>query len=174
MSREQLTRTGENWSLAELVILSKVEPADRLAEIVGLPPDRSWNRGDPKKTRGLVEQFSGITYRSRLPRTADVSDHLEDVLSRLDPVKRRIAALSRRLARQEGRADAIRVWLTQLTSETSPGYDFSPAQLARIVEMGAWLGVSVDVYDPKDAETAAIAELAGIGGASERSAGQAG
>lgn len=182
MGLERETASHDDWSLAEIVILSQTVAADRLAQAIGLPPDRSWNRGEPKKTRGLVEKFNGMTYCSRVPRTVDVHDHLADLLARLAPVKDRIAALSRRLTEEDGRLDPIRIWLTQLTRNASPGYDFSPAQVALVGEMGAWLGVSVDVYDPDEAEVelpsgaepAENPDLAGIGGAAERVAGEAG
>jgi len=172
------TTTGRDWSLAELVILSKTESAERLVEAVGLPPDRSWNLGDPRKSRGLVEKFSGITYGSRLPRTAELEAHLDDLLLRLAPAKDHIAALAAHLGQHEGRPDALRVWLTQLTSNPSPGYDFPPRQIIQVGEMGAWLGVSLDVTDPTTttidstrAEDVAADGLVAIGAAPTQSTG---
>ena len=148
-----------DWTLARLVVLSEDETATQLAEAVGLPPDEAWNRGEPKKTPGLRYKISGITYRSRVPRTAEPAAHLDDLLARLTPVKDRIAALSARLAAQGGRPDSVRVWVTQFTSNASPGYDFSPRQLACISEMGAWLGLSIDVCADDDPGDGAAAEL---------------
>lgn len=144
MSEERSPAAEPDQTLAKLVVLSATESAEQLARAVGLAPDEAWDRGQPRKTRGLTHTFSGITYRSRVPRTATPAEHLDELLGRLAPFEDRIAALSAQLATQEGRPDSVRLWLTHLTSNGMPGYDFSPSQLASIHEMGAWLGLSVD------------------------------
>ena len=132
-------------ALVELVVLSETDSADQLAAAVGLPPDEAWNRGDPKKTPPLRHKFSGIVYRSRRPDTARLVEHLDDLLARLAPAKSRIAALSARLAEAFGRTDLIRVSMLDMTSNRLPGYDFSPRQLLFVGEIGAHLGLTVDV-----------------------------
>lgn len=158
-------------ALGELVVLSTTATSEELASAIALPPDEAWDRGQPRRTRGLVHKFSGVTYASHAPRTAAPREHLDDLLVRLAPAKDRLAALAARLSEQDGRPDPIRLWVTHFTSNASPGYDFSPDQLRLIAEMGAWLGVSVDV----DATTAEaldsapqpepVAELAAVGAA---------
>ena len=150
MAQQPMMDREPDWTVAKLVVLSETESADQLAEAVGLQPDDGWTRGEPKKTPGLRYKISGIRYFSRLPRTAEPDAQLDDLLALLSPVKDRIAALAERLTGPGGRPDAVRVWVTQITSNTSPGYDFSPEQLGRISAMGAWLGLSVDVMTDDD------------------------
>jgi len=155
----------------ELVVLSTTESAENLAAAIGIPPDQAWDRGQPRRTRGLVHKFSAVTYASRAPRTARPEAHLDDLLVRLAPAKDRIAALASRLRDQDGRPDPIRLWVTHFTSNGSPGYDFSPEQIRLLAEMDVWLGVSIDVDDATDdrtpaadqAEETALPELAMAG-----------
>lgn len=150
MSTQRTPSVEPDWSLAEIVVLSESETAEQLATAVGLPPDDAWTKGEPKKTSPLRYKISGVSYRSRLPDTAQPDAHLDDLLARLAPVKDRLAVLSARLNADGGRPDALRVWVTQLTSHGSPAYDFTPEQLACISEFGARLGVSVTVLPDAD------------------------
>ena len=142
MSKERPSEPDE--ALAVLVVLSEVDSADQLAEAVGLPPDKSWNRGDVRKVSRLPHKFSGVEVCSQVPRTARPEEHLDDLLARLAPVKDRVAALAARLAAQGERTDLARISIWHRTSKGTPGYDVSPEQLALIHEMGVWFDLSVD------------------------------
>lgn len=131
-------------ALAVLVVLSVADSADQLADFVGLPPDKAWNRGDLRKVSRIPHKFSGVEYCSRVPPTARPAEHLDDLLARLAPVKERIAALSARLAGQGGRTDLARLSIWHFTRNGTPGYDFSPQQLTFIGDLGVWFGLSVD------------------------------
>lgn len=148
MNEERTPEPDE--ALAVLVVLSEVDSADQLADAVGLPPDRTWNRGDVRKVSRLPHKFSGVEYCSRRPRPERPEVHLDDLLERLTPVKDRIAALSTRLAAQGERTDLARVSVSHMTSNGTPGYDFSPPQLALIHEMGVWFDLSLYFNDEDD------------------------
>ncbi len=162
---------------AALVILSATDTAEQLAAAVGLPPDRTWNRGDIRPVSTLPYPYSGVKYVSRAPSTAQPSAHLDDLLGKIAPVKARVAALSTRLAEQSGRAGMVRVSLLHQTANPMPGYEFSPTQLAQVAELGAGLGLSIAVDDAEEAslagsdpDHAGTVELAGVGGVTDSQA----
>jgi len=143
LTKEHPNRTPDQ-SEAVLVILSEDLSANDLADAVGLSPDRSWNRGDMMRVGRPRRAYHGVEFRSRLDPAMDPDDHLADLLARVSPHRDQLKKLAARLNASSQRKDLVRVWVTHLTSNGMPGYDFSPDQLRQVNDLGAYLGISID------------------------------
>ena len=120
---------------AVLTVLSETLDADELVGLVGMAPDRRWERGAKADPAG---RYSGIQIRARLPDDAEPSAILSDLLERLEPITRNVTALvlDERVRVQIGLAHHIENW--------NPGFSFSADQLERLAELGA--GLELDIY----------------------------
>ena len=73
----------ENELYAYFTITGDFDPADITAR-VDVEPTESWRKGELHRGNQLERKFSRWSLHSRLDRTADLEDHIRDVLSQLD------------------------------------------------------------------------------------------
>jgi hypothetical protein len=121
---------------AHLTVLSEHVSGQELSDIVGLPADELWNRGDLPHARG---KFSGYKLSSRLSETSPPGDHLTDLLDRIEPVAPRIRGLL-----GDQRISSVRLWLVHHIPNWNPGFSISAEQLRRLDELG--VGLEIDAY----------------------------
>lgn len=120
---------------AHLTILSKALDAAELAELVGLKPDETWERGAKRHAAG---ELAGITFRSGRADEADPGEHLETLLERLRPAATRIAQ-----AAADDRV-IVRLWLIHRIENWNPGLSLSAGLIRRIDRFGT--GIEIDIY----------------------------
>ncbi len=105
-----------------------------------------------------MQPHSVVTYESHVSRSEKMGTHLDDLLSRLEPVKDALREFAQR-ARSEGfqsptgRPSApISLSLWAYSTEGTVGVDISPDQLQAILDLGADLFVSLDADIEDDSE----------------------
>jgi hypothetical protein len=123
-------------SSASLVILSEELSGKELTELVGLPADEQWNRGDRAHAPG---RFAGYMLGSRLAESATPAEHLTDLLDRIGPNAARVRAIV-----ADGRISSVRVWLGHHIPNWNPGLSLSAEHLTRLDKLGA--GLEIDIY----------------------------
>ena len=73
----------KNELYAYFTVTGDFDPADITAQ-VGVKPSESWRKGDLHRGNRLERKFSRWSLHSRLARTADLEDHVRDVLAQLE------------------------------------------------------------------------------------------
>lgn len=88
---------------AQLAIYGEQLDPDEVTKVLGLSPERSWRRGDPKGARGVASRKEGCwkieTKRSQ-DCEKDLNDHLLTLLERIAPVRGIVGALAERFTLQ--------------------------------------------------------------------------
>jgi len=123
-------------SSASLVILSEDLSGEELTDLVGLPPQERWDRGDHSYAPG---RFAGYKLGSRLAESATPEEHLTDLLDQIEPVTARVQALV-----GDARIASVRVWLGHHIPNWNPGLSLSAGHLMRLDKLGA--GLEIDIY----------------------------
>jgi hypothetical protein len=134
-----------------LIVLSKVMTGPDLAAAIGYEPDEAWTLGEPiHPDRSAKPQYrvSGVRYESRLPESARAEEQLAELLSRLRPFTDRLRALGTTLISEDGNDIPLRFWVYSRGRRGWRPFDFSPALLAEVAALGAYLGL--DIYLFKD------------------------
>jgi hypothetical protein len=124
-------------SVARLTIYSETYSAQELADSLGVSPDESWNKGEPRR-RGKVYQSTAISFQSHLPRDASPDEHLADLLTRIEP-------LHDRVMRQTEDGCSARLKVAFFADTDNPTLTFSTDVLRRVVDYG--LCLELDIYD---------------------------
>jgi hypothetical protein len=127
-------------SYAHLTVLSETLSAAEMAQIIGIDPDESWERGEK---RGGAARFGGISVASRLPREAAPGEHLSDLLSLLAPIADRVRELAR-----DDRILGPRLWIFHHIANQNPGLTLSAEQVSELAQLGT--GLELDIYAYED------------------------
>lgn len=149
----------ENGAIVSFVVLSTHRSPRVLVDSVGLPSDRSWQRGDRKGPRSsAIHKFSGIAYQSQLPREAPVKQQVDALVQRLTPFREELSMLARDIAEEEGRDDRVRVWITRQVATGNAGFDISVDHARFFGDIGANIAISIDLMlsPPADADVALL------------------
>jgi Domain of unknown function (DUF4279) len=77
-----------------LQILSEVRTPEEISRELGVAYDTSWRIGDLRAKTTIAEKQHGWVLNSALPITADLQDHVQDLLARLAPIADRVKALT--------------------------------------------------------------------------------
>ncbi len=72
-------------SLARFIIENAVLPCDTMEQLIGTQPSCTWKPGDPIANTKLERKTYGCLFESKLPRTADLENHVESLLNELRP-----------------------------------------------------------------------------------------
>ena len=123
-------------SLARLTIYSETSSAHQLADALGVAPDESRDKGERTK-RGLVRQFSSISFRSGVPGDASPDEHLSDLLKRIEPWQAPVM-------RQVEAGNDARLKLAFFGEAPNPAFTLSTDVLRRISDFG--LELELDIY----------------------------
>ena len=136
MSEDQ-TEPLADEALARLTIYTNQGSAEELAEQIGAVPDESWNTGDLNRhDRPLTS--TAISFRSQLAAQASPSEHLADLIARIEPLKE-----SLRVAVENGCTARLKL---AVFADTDNAAFMLPADLLRRVgSLG--FDLSLDVYD---------------------------
>jgi len=127
----------DSGTRASLVVLSASLSGVEIAERLGNPGDRCWDKGSATRIgSATVQKWSGWEINSRLERTAPAIDHLRDVIAQGESLGTQIRELV-----QDGAIDNARVWL-HLDSPTA-GFSLEPELLRWIAAIGS---LEVDIY----------------------------
>jgi hypothetical protein len=130
-----------------LIVLSRTLTGPDLAEAIGLAPDEAWTRGEPvnpERSPKPLRRISGVRYESRLPDTARAEEQLAELQTRLRPHRDRLRSLAASLAAEEGDHEPLRFWVYSRGERGWRPFDFAPALLAEVADLGAYLGL--DIY----------------------------
>lgn len=83
----------ENEQYAYFTVTGYFDPAD-ITERVGVAPTESWRKGDVHRGNRFERKFSRWSLHSRLDKTAELEDHIRDVLAQLDQHVEQFQAVS--------------------------------------------------------------------------------
>jgi hypothetical protein len=137
--RERLeTEDARPDTSAALVVLSEKLSAGELRAMIGLDPERSWERGDPIGRSGRANQrFSGWSLEVG-PGKETAEWQISLLLDRTHQVMDRIAS-----AAQDPRVDSVALWVW--SAGLRFGIELPPSLMTDIARLGATL--KIDVYD---------------------------
>lgn len=127
-------------SSAHLTILSEIVSGRDLTNMVGLPPDEQWDRGERPNAPG---RFSGYQVDSRLDESESPAEHLRDLLSRIEPIANQLRGLV-----TGGRISSTRVWLVHRLPNWNPGLSIPAELIERLNEIGTGIEIDIYVTDP--------------------------
>jgi hypothetical protein len=119
-----------------LTIYSEVRSAEEMAEQVGVVPDEAWNKSDLNE-RGRPYTTTAIGFRSLAPKKALPSEHLSDLVMRIEPMMERLRA-------EANLGGAVRLKLA-LFADTDNVMFTLPADL--LTQLGSFgLELEFDIY----------------------------
>jgi hypothetical protein len=84
----------ENEQYAYFTITDSFDPAE-ITQRIGVEPTKSWCKGDLHPKNQMERKFSRWSLASRLDRTADLEDHIRDVLAQMDQKPAEFQSVSR-------------------------------------------------------------------------------
>lgn len=139
-------------SYATLSVYSRTLSAQELIELIPVQPDRSWQKGTPNTRQGRdprhVHRLSGLSFRSRLDRSADPNAHLDDLLHLISTGKDALREFAERARVEDPETKTpLYVRLVVETTRGEIGFDFSDELLKAISDLGAHLGVELEFDD---------------------------
>src|SRR5215468_672864 len=127
--------SAENESYAYFTVTGSFDP-ESITERVGTKPTESWRQGGVNPRNGRERQFSRWSIYSRLPRTALLEAHVEDVLDQLDAN----AAAFKQISTEEGGI----MELVGYFHSYFPGLGFESETIRRLSNYG--LSMDCDFY----------------------------
>lgn len=83
----------DNRQYAYFTLTGEFDPAD-ISKQVGVEPSDSWRKGELHK-RGYERRFSRWSLRSQLPDSADLEEHVRNVLAQMDAHEQGFVAITR-------------------------------------------------------------------------------
>jgi hypothetical protein len=86
--------TEDNEQYAYFTITDSFDPAE-ITQRLGVEPTKSWRKGDLHPKNRLERKFSRWSLASRLDRSADLEDHIKDVLAQMDQKLETFQSVSR-------------------------------------------------------------------------------
>jgi hypothetical protein len=120
-------------SAAYLTILSDALSPTELAQMVGLRPDESWEKGDRQSHQvRRTRPHNGITYESRLPESSPYGEHLAALLTRLAPYATEIASTA-----AQGSVLDVTLWVVEHTESDMTDIILGPEEIRVASAMGA-------------------------------------
>ena len=130
----------EKWSSAAFVATSKTLSLNQIQEIIGLPPSRFHNIGDPVSSRSSTPVHNRDYYsiQSKSLESESMEQHIEEILSLLEP---RMDAI-RRLSSEAN----LCLFCGFSSGNGQGGFGLSPELLSRLARLG--LEVVLDLYPP--------------------------
>lgn len=122
-------------TIVRLKVISTELVPELVSAAIGISCDRCWRIGDLRPKTIIKEKQNGWILDSGLPRTATLDEHINALLSILEP-----------------RADSVRQLSVASTVELScvvysdhnPGLSFDASVIAKIARLGA--GLDIDLY----------------------------
>jgi hypothetical protein len=124
-------------SFARLTIYSDTKTAEDLVSALGVTPDEAWNKGDPRQ-RGQTHTTTAIALRSRIPDDRPPEDHLEDLLTRVEPLRERIVG-------QIAEGSRVRLKVALFADTDNPTLSLPADVLRRLAAFG--LDLELDIYE---------------------------
>lgn len=82
---------------AELSLFSEDLDPERIADLLGIPADEEWRKGDPKGARAVAFRKEGCWRIVTVPSEdcdRSLNDHLRDLLERIKPVRESLSTLA--------------------------------------------------------------------------------
>jgi hypothetical protein len=129
-------RLGDE-AIARLTIYSETKSADDLAARFAAAPDEKWNKGEPNR-RGKPHTTTAIEFCSHLAASQPPSDHLADLLARIEPLR---AELKEQLA--TGSPPHLK--LAVFADTDNPMFALSAELLGRVAALD--LDLHFDIYE---------------------------
>src|SRR4051794_7401239 len=121
---------------AEFDVTSTVLSRHEIECRIGLAPAHSWSIGDVRGRTTIVERDNGCRYKSKLPVTASLDDHIRDLLGQLRPH----AGCIRELA---GNCQAI--FSLAIYHYSTPALYFDREMIQQFDDLGA--AFDIDLYE---------------------------
>jgi hypothetical protein len=144
------TGEGRVRAASYLTILNTELAPEELGHLVGLEPDESWRKGEPKRfvdgTPRLrssgPQPYNGVHYESNLDEARTPSDHFKALIERLRPNAERIARVADLPTSQ-----TTRIWIVEHTERDMIDAFLDPDDVAIAAAMHAQLIFSSYFYD---------------------------
>jgi Domain of unknown function (DUF4279) len=139
--------TSDN--LASMTILSSTITPEELETRVGLTPARAWSKKSPDEKGKGRKKFNGVSYESTLPRSADLDEHLEQLLQMLAPKAPAIRELAVAIAGSpvdDTQPESINLHLQASAYKDLVCFTFSPPSMKQVAELGVDLNLSVQFW----------------------------
>ncbi len=125
----------DNEQYAYFTITNSFDPAE-ITRRIGVEPIESWRKGDLHPKNQMERKSSRWSLFSRLGRTADLEDHIRDVLAQMDQKSDEFQSVSWEFG---GRMQLVGYWHRQY-----PGLYFDPSITVRLARYS--LSVDFDFY----------------------------
>jgi hypothetical protein len=125
----------DNEQYAYFTVTDSFDPAE-ITRRIGVEPTKSWRKGDLHPKNQMEQKFSRWSLASRLDRTADLEDHIRDVLAQMDQKPAEFQSVSREFG---GCMQLVGYWNTQY-----PGLHFDRSMTEGLARYG--LSVDFDFY----------------------------
>ena len=137
-------------ALAVLVLLSRFSQLEELAALVGVTPERSWERGSVRgRSAGATHEYSGVEVRSTCSRGESAEAHVDDLLARLEGATDRLRAFAAEAAVRDPATIPVRVWVYVESNSDETAVDLRSDQVLAIGRLGAALGLNVGWLERK-------------------------
>jgi hypothetical protein len=138
-------------SLATVTVYSRTLSEDEFKKLIPLTPSESWQKGTPRtQNPSNVHPYTGMTFRSRLPRNAPPEDHLADVLTLVGPVKPQLRDYVSRATIEDPTLKALYTSLTLEAGDHALGLDIPTNVLADLSALGGGFGIEFEVVCQSD------------------------
>jgi hypothetical protein len=98
---------------ARLTILPQRLSAGQIEAVLGMPGDDRWERGEKRYARA---KFAGVSVRSSIGENEPPTDHLRDVLDRLEDVSPAVRTMA-----MDPTSFTVRLWVVHKIPNWNPG-----------------------------------------------------
>jgi hypothetical protein len=140
--------TTASWYSANLMVRSERLTAAELANVIGMEPDQKWSKGEPRSVRrpGVLNKATSVWFRSDLPSTERMTEHVAIILSRLEPIADRIGKFAKEIVRSSGPDTCSDPWVNlsilPVFRTLNDSLSLAPDQVDLLARMGADLDAS--------------------------------
>ncbi len=122
---------------AKLGIFSDIIPPDKISEIVGIKPDKSYLKGERRGKTKIQQKENGWIIYSKVGRNAPLQDHINNLIERIENHTDQIANIAKN---QDVEVElGCTVW-----SDDRPPLYFTKEQISILNKICA--GIDIDLY----------------------------
>lgn len=134
--------------LASLSVYSTEMSVEDMCQLVPVAPDETRQKGTPHSRHPTsVQRYSWLNFRSHVDRVSPPKEHIENLVSRLEPAMAELGALAERVRREEPATPPARVTLVVETTREEFGFGVPQEMLRSMLSLGVDFGVEIDIVD---------------------------
>lgn len=136
----------KNESYVRLTIVSENLSSKDICSVIGLKCDNEWQIGGKRYGTKIKHRNNGCEFKSKLPATAELEKHIENLMKRLVPASKEIKSLSHQ------NDIFFTCVIYNYTDPVNPGLFFKKQIINTICSLGACL--NIDLYMLNEEEDA--------------------